>query len=208
MRRKLTIAERAYIFGRYCLFALGMALGLSGAVYAQAIQPSALRQIQTILQEKLNPTPAQRKLDSHLHLSAQLVRGVYTAATMPGIENASKRLEFDEQKRVHVDVQGTVSGELLDDIAFLGGTVESSFPEYGAIRAWIPLLEVTYKGDAAPAASRGESLADFGPPPALALPRQGVLVAPYPTTGIGVPFLSFHGIMWVVFFYAVGYLAV
>src|SRR5262249_7492099 len=35
---------------------------------------------------------------------------------------------------------GTVTPALLDEIVALGGTVESSFPAYGAIRAWIPLL--------------------------------------------------------------------
>ena len=50
-------------------------------------------------------------------------------------------LEFDGQGNVHVDVQGTVNPGLLAEIVSLGGTVDSSsFPAYGTIRAWIPLL--------------------------------------------------------------------
>ena len=69
-------------------------------------------------------------------------------------------------------------------------------------------VEVAYKGDKTHEASRGEILVDFGPRPAPGLPRKGVLIAPYPTAGIGVPFLLFYGIMWVVFSYAFGYLVV
>jgi len=43
--------------------------------FAQTLQPSAIQQIQTILQEKLARTPTQRKLDSHLHLAGELARG-------------------------------------------------------------------------------------------------------------------------------------
>jgi len=135
------MVRRARIFALFSLLAVGLTACFSGLVFAQKIQPSGIQQIQTILQEKASRTPAQRKLDSHLHMSAQLARGALRAATMPGIQNASKLLEFDEQKRVHVDIRGKVNGELLAEIATLGGTVESSFPKHGAIRAWIPLLQ-------------------------------------------------------------------
>lgn len=68
-----------------------------------------------------------------------------------------------------------------------------------------PLL-VAYQGDSAYSATRAETLVDFGPRPAPALPPEGVLITPYPTAAIGLPFLFFYGIMWVVFFYAFGYL--
>jgi hypothetical protein len=134
------MVRRACIFALFSLLAVGLTACFSGLVFAQKIQPSGMRQIQTILEEKASRTPAQRKLDSHLHMSAQLARGALRAATMPGIQNASKPLEFDDLQRVHVDIQGKVSDELLGEIASLGGTVESSFPKHGAIRAWIPLL--------------------------------------------------------------------
>jgi hypothetical protein len=106
---------------------------------AQKIQPSGIKQIQTVLQAKARWTPAQRKLDSHLLMSAQLARGDLDASTMPGIQNASKHLKFDDLQRVLVDIRGKVNDELLGEIGRLGGKIESSFPKYGAIRAWIPL---------------------------------------------------------------------
>ena len=121
------------------VFTIGLVICFSSAVFAQAMQPSAVQQIQAILQEKLNRTPAQQKLDSHIHLATQAASGAVTQSTMPSLPNMVKSLEFNEQGHVHVDIQGTVTPALLDEIVALGGTVESSFPNYGAIRAWIPL---------------------------------------------------------------------
>jgi hypothetical protein len=124
---------------RLPLLAVGLTLCFGGLASAQKIQPSGIQQIQTLLQAKARWTPAQRKLDSHLLMSAQLARGDLSAATMPGIQNVSKHLKFDDLQRVLVDIQGKVNDELLGEIGRLGGRVESSFPKYGAIRAWIPL---------------------------------------------------------------------
>jgi molybdopterin-containing oxidoreductase family membrane subunit len=72
---------------------------------------------------------------------------------------------------------------------------------YGKFR-----LQVDYAGDEDHQASRAQIVVDFGMRPAPALPREGILISPYPTAAIGVPFLLFYGIMWVVFVYAFGYL--
>jgi len=68
-----------------------------------------------------------------------------------------------------------------------------------------PLL-VAYGGDDSFDATRAETSVDFGPRPAPALPTAGVLIAPYATAAIGLPFVMFYGFMWVVFIYAFGYL--
>jgi Subtilase family/FG-GAP-like repeat len=112
----------------------------SGLAVAQSLQPSAIHQIQAILQEKSGLNPAQRKLDSHIHFVAQAARGALSASTVPALPNMVRYLELDRAGNVHVDIQGTVTPALLAEIAVLGGIVESSFPNYGAIRAWIPLL--------------------------------------------------------------------
>lgn len=67
-------------------------------------------------------------------------------------------------------------------------------------------VEVAYAGGEDFGPSRGDVLVDFGPRPAPALPAEGVLITPYPTAAIGIPFLLFYGMMWVVFIYAFGYL--
>ena len=67
-------------------------------------------------------------------------------------------------------------------------------------------MQVAYQGEDAHAPSRAEILVDFGSRPAPALPAEGILISPYPTAAMGLPFLVFYGIMWVVFAYAFGYL--
>jgi hypothetical protein len=125
---------------RRSFLALGLLLCGCGVAVAQSLQPSAIQQIRMILQEKSNLNPAQRKLDSHIHFAAQAARGALSSSTVPALPNMVKYLEFDGEGNVHVDIQGTVTPALLGEIAVLGGTVESSFPNYGTIRAWIPLL--------------------------------------------------------------------
>jgi hypothetical protein len=68
-------------------------------------------------------------------------------------------------------------------------------------------VESTYDGGAEFAAAHAVTSVDFGPRPEIALPSEGVLITPYPTAAIALPFLFFYGTMWVVFFY-VGYLAI
>jgi len=113
---------------------------LSGVGFAQPIQPSALVEIQAILQEKMNRSPIQQKLDSQIHLSGQAARGAVTTSMIPSLPRIVSALKLDEVGNVHVDIQGTVTNGLLAEIAALGGTVESAFPSYGTIRAWMPLL--------------------------------------------------------------------
>ncbi len=69
-------------------------------------------------------------------------------------------------------------------------------------------LQVVYEGSNDFGATRSEVPVDFGPRPAPALPKEGVLITPYATAAIGLPFVVFYGLMWVVFFYAFGYLIV
>jgi Ni/Fe-hydrogenase subunit HybB-like protein len=68
-------------------------------------------------------------------------------------------------------------------------------------------VEGNYNGGEKFAAAHGVISVDFGPRPEPALPSEGVLISPYPTAGIALPFLFFYGLMWVVFFY-VGYLII
>ncbi|MBZ5700622.1 MAG: polysulfide reductase NrfD [Acidobacteriia bacterium] len=68
-----------------------------------------------------------------------------------------------------------------------------------------PVL-VAYGGDEAFGGTRAEISVDFGLRPAPGLPTAGVLIAPYATAAIGLPFVIFYGIMWVVYLYAFGYL--
>lgn len=74
-------------------------------------------------------------------------------------------------------------------------------PRYGKYPAI-----VTFAGNDDLSPSQAQVLVDFGPRPPPALPSAGVLITPYATPAIGIPFLVFYGIMWVVYAYAFGYL--
>jgi hypothetical protein len=66
-------------------------------------------------------------------------------------------------------------------------------------------VESTYDGGDQFAAAHAVTTIDFGPRPEVSLPSEGVLIAPYATAWIGVPFLVFFGLMWLAFFYFGGY---
>ncbi len=66
-------------------------------------------------------------------------------------------------------------------------------------------VESAYSGGDKFAAAHAVTPVNFGPRPIPDLPSEGVLIAPYPTAAIALPFLVFYGGMWCVFFY-VGYL--
>ena len=68
-------------------------------------------------------------------------------------------------------------------------------------------LQVVYPGDTANSISYAEGSVDFGSCPPPALPAAGVLITPYWTASIALPFVLFYGIMWGTFIYAFGYLA-
>jgi Ni/Fe-hydrogenase subunit HybB-like protein len=67
-------------------------------------------------------------------------------------------------------------------------------------------VRVAYGGGEGYQPTDGKILVDFGARPPAALPRVGVLISPYPTAIIALPFLLFYGIMWVVFAYVFGFL--
>jgi Subtilase family/Abnormal spindle-like microcephaly-assoc'd, ASPM-SPD-2-Hydin len=135
------MTRRVVLFILCSMVAAWLAVSFNRVTFARDLQPNAIRQIQAIMQEKARRTPAQRKLESHLHAAGQVARGVLSVREIPALANVNKMLVFDHARRVHVDIQGTVSKGLLAEIAAQGGTVESSFVQYGAIRAWIPLLK-------------------------------------------------------------------
>jgi hypothetical protein len=67
-------------------------------------------------------------------------------------------------------------------------------------------VEANYAGGDQYAAARAVASIDFGPRPAPALPSHGVLIAPYATAAIGMPFLAFFGATWIAFIYIGVYL--
>ncbi|HYL13671.1 MAG TPA: NrfD/PsrC family molybdoenzyme membrane anchor subunit [Terriglobales bacterium] len=69
-------------------------------------------------------------------------------------------------------------------------------------------VQVVFHGDEEYAPASFDVNVDFGVRPSPSLPRAGVLITPYATSPIAVPFLLFYGVMWAAFVYAFGYLIV
>lgn len=67
-------------------------------------------------------------------------------------------------------------------------------------------VKVSFRGDDEYAATSFQVRVNFGERPAPALPNVGVLITPYATSPVTVPFVLFYGAMWVVFAYVFGYL--
>ncbi|MYD97727.1 MAG: hypothetical protein F4X98_10120 [Gammaproteobacteria bacterium] len=112
---------------------------------------AAVRQIETVMGEKEDRDPAQRKIDSRLLDASRLAQGneVVPAYNRPPVEiEASgdpERTDWyvapsqDGPLRVLVDLRADVTPELLARIEDLGGEVVNSVGKYRAIRAWMPL---------------------------------------------------------------------
>src|SRR5262245_62300296 len=94
---------------RRSVLALALVLWFSVIASAQAMQASGLKQVQAILQEKMRLTPTQRKLDSHIHFTAQAASGALTVGMIPAVPNMVTMLQFEPQGTVHVDIQATVT---------------------------------------------------------------------------------------------------
>ena len=95
-------------------------------------------EIQALLREKENRTPAQRKVDSQILYNARLAAGGPIAPGLPASFRPAV-LEKSADGLIHVDIDADVDNDLLSQIRALGGRVESTFPQYKSVRAWIPL---------------------------------------------------------------------
>lgn len=137
MIRSWTRSGRAIV----CVSLLG-ALPFAGSARAQPEQPvttlstQALVQLEAVYAEKSSRTEPQKKLDTALVLELRSSRGEAAALAVPRLAPAFER---DLARRIEVDIHAKVSDALLREIEQLGGRVLSSFPQYDAIRAFLPL---------------------------------------------------------------------
>jgi len=99
----------------------------------------ALKQIEALQAAKGRRTPAQLKLDSQLIDAERLRRGERIA---DGVETVAVDLDTDSAGRVLVDIDATVSDELLRGIADLDGAVINHFAQHDAVRARLPLPQI------------------------------------------------------------------
>ena len=149
-------ARRSMLVAALVPFAFSAAAPLAFAQGAQeTVGESALTQIHALEQQKLERTPAQRKMDS------QLIYALHTSALKLAAPDLQPDLQIAGDGRVLVDITAVLSKEMpggppstaarprgplpservgvLGRIEDLGGTVVNSFPEYRAVRAFLPL---------------------------------------------------------------------
>jgi len=105
--------------------------GLSANVQAQ---------IQALEAEKASFTPVEQKMDSQLIFAFKKSQNISIAnGTVPQMAVAAK---IDMDGRILVDIKAEVTSNLLAQIVQYGGSIVSSYPQFQAIRASVPLSQV------------------------------------------------------------------
>ncbi|MGI4788283.1 MAG: S8 family serine peptidase [Janthinobacterium lividum] len=109
----------------------------------------ALSQIAALQAEKAALTPVQQKIESNLlRASFQALPAVQPRALnantirLVNSVGISRKAQPDANGMVLVDIKGTVSTSLLAQIKAAGGVVQGSWPNYGAIRATLPVTQL------------------------------------------------------------------
>jgi hypothetical protein len=115
--------------------------GLGGQfLFAQiATEQDAVDQMNVLLQEKEARTFDQQKLDSQLWYTLQASRGQMLAGVSDVYSTAVDTVQPDASGFARVDITATVSDDLLNQIAALGGSVTFSSPQDQMIHAAVPL---------------------------------------------------------------------
>jgi uncharacterized repeat protein (TIGR01451 family) len=113
--------------------------GVVGRAADEPLSPELMAKINALLADKQTRTPAQNKLTSELLYAVRMARGEPVAPGVP-----TQRLSFaaDANGRVLVDIKANVTDALLAQIRQGGGEVVSSFPQYNAIHAKVPLSQL------------------------------------------------------------------
>jgi hypothetical protein len=119
------------------LIAVAIVLVLAVPALAQvAPSKTVVSRIAAIQQVKQNLTPALKKMDSSLAFAAV---GQKNPAAISSFSSALSPLSKAPSGKVLVDVRGTVTDDLLQQIKKVGGDVIYPSARWGTIRAAIPL---------------------------------------------------------------------
>jgi hypothetical protein len=99
------------------------------------IQPSAYQQINALLLDKKQRTPAQKKISSRVLYTARMLQGLPAAI---GVQYLRTGLELDAQNNLYVDITAHVTPTLLKQLPAAGVRIVRSNPAYRTIRAFVP----------------------------------------------------------------------
>jgi hypothetical protein len=120
------------------LAALGCLVGFAIPAFGQDISDSAAAQIADILNTKMQFTAVQQKIDSALVFAAMKARGELGAQPLTA---SLASADTDANGAVVVDITGAAS-EIETQVNAVGGQVIASSPEFGSVRASVPLLNL------------------------------------------------------------------
>lgn len=120
------------------LAAFFLSLLLCGDMFAQ-VSDLTRAQVSALMGDKEARTPVQRKISSQLLMEIKLRRDGFINKAVPKLRSS---VPLERDGRVKVDIDATVSAQLLKAIAAAGGTVLGSFPADQKVRAILPLETV------------------------------------------------------------------
>jgi hypothetical protein len=95
------------------------------------------RQPVAISSKKEMRAMAEAKIDSQLLYVLKIRRG--RKSPVADVQSLERSIKIDEQGRTLIDLEASVSDELLREIQRLGGEIISSFKQFNAIRANFPI---------------------------------------------------------------------
>jgi hypothetical protein len=154
-----------------CVVAVLVAGGLGAGASARAeeLGERAVQQLRAIFAEKAARTPVERKLATPLLYASRESRGLAMVQGLPPQRRVADRAGVESDGMVVVDIRGEVTDGLLQTIAQVGGKVVVALPNYGALRARVPVRRL-------------EALAEL-PEVRFVAPRQRYLVNTVTTQG-------------------------
>lgn len=127
-------------FAALCLFLVIPCAGRAADLTNQ-LTVNTKQQIAALLQEKLQRTPAQQKVNSQLLFAARQERDGFINRSVPRLQ-PSLKFVIRDSRLIMVDIDATVSDSLLAAIKNVGGEIVGSYPEDHSIRAIIPLERI------------------------------------------------------------------
>ena len=138
------IASRFIVQKLLAVYLFSLALSVTAqqvpnAAATDSISPQVMEQIAAIGREKDSWTPTQQKISSKLLLEK---KRLLKESIMAGVPNMRSSVEVDTSGSTLVDINANVNNALLKKIQDLGGKVLSSFPEFNAIRAEVPIAQL------------------------------------------------------------------
>ena len=112
---------------------------LFAGITVQAQPITGPQQVDSLLKEKASRMPVERKIDSQL-LQAIKERTSQNGTKSNGLEPA--KVNIDNNGNLLVDIDASVTDELLSSIEALGGKIIYPSKRYSTIRAQVPVSGV------------------------------------------------------------------